>query len=67
MTLRNPADRPATFALKVGAAFELPAGAAGSFRVCSPYPVSPTPVPTLRADEAVNLTLRPFEALACLP
>jgi hypothetical protein len=69
VTLRNPSDRPATFALEVGAAFELPAGATGTFHVRSPYLDSPAPVKLLEAGAAVTITLRPFEVLVfeCVP
>ncbi len=69
VTLRNPSDRPATFVLEAGAAFELPADAAKTLRVSSPYPDAPAPVTTLRAGEPVTLKLRPFEVLVleCVP
>jgi hypothetical protein len=69
VTLRNPADRPATFAFEAGAAFELPAGAPGTFRVQSPYADAPAPMAAVRAGEPVTIALRPFEVLVfeCVP
>ncbi len=69
VTLRNPADHSATFSLEVGAAFELPAGAAGAFRTRSPYADEPAPVVAIHAGEPVKITLRPFQVLVfeCLP
>lgn len=63
VTLRNPSDRPATFALDVGAVFELPAGATSSFNVQSPYADAPAPMTTVHAGEPVTIALRPFEVL----
>lgn len=69
VTLRNPSDRPATFVLEAGAAFELPAGVANSFHVSSPYPDAPAPVTNLRAGVPLTISLRPFEVLVleCTP
>ena len=63
VTLRNPSDHAATFALEIGAAFELPAGAADYFQVSSPYADEPSPVRSMRAGGAVEIKLRPFEVL----
>ena len=69
VTLRNPSDHPATFALEVGAAFELPAGATGNFRVHSPYADAPAPMAVLRVGQPATIALRPFEVLVleCIP
>jgi len=69
VTLRNPSDHPANFALEAGAAFELPADGPKAFRVVSPYADAPAPVAALRVGEPVNIALRPFEVLVleCLP
>jgi hypothetical protein len=37
LMLRNPSDKPRTFALDIGKALELPAGAAGRYRLSSPW------------------------------
>ena len=63
VTLRNPSDKSAVYSLEVGAAFELPAGAATSFRVSSPYADAPAPFATARDGLAVAVKLRPFEVL----
>ena len=69
VTLRNPSDRPATFTFEAGTAFELPAGAIGTFRVQSPYADAPAPMTAVRAGEPVTISLRPFEVLVfeCTP
>ena len=69
VTLRNPSDRPATFAFEPGSAFELPAGAATSFRVVGAYPDAPAPVSAVQAGVTVTLALKPFEVLVfeCQP
>jgi hypothetical protein len=62
--LRNPDDRPHEFALDVGAAFELPAGAAGKFQLRSPW-VEDAAKPALSAESnnPLTITLKPFEIL----
>ena len=69
VTLRNPSDRPAAFVLEAGAAFELPAGAPGTFRVQSPYADAPAPMTAVRGGEPLTIALRPFEVLVfeCTP
>lgn len=69
VTLRNPADRPQSFALDVAAAFELPHSAPTRFRLHSPWrrdqwrqPQPDTPI-EFEAGRPLNLTLRPFEVL----
>jgi hypothetical protein len=63
VTLRNPSDHPARFTLEVGAAFELPTGAAKRFRVVSAYHDAPAPVAELSAGVPVSFTMQPFEVL----
>lgn len=64
IVLRNPSDKPATFALDVGAAFELPKGPAkaqAAYAVLSPY--SMTPPIDLSAGTVKTIALAPFEVL----
>lgn len=63
LTLRNPSDKPAEYALDVGAAFELPAGAPGKFAVVSAYADTPSPVAAAEAGKPVVIPLKPFEVL----
>jgi len=60
--LRNPDDQPHEFALDVGIAFELPAGAPGSFTLMSPW-AEDAQEPPVRAEAGrpLRLTLKPFE------
>lgn len=61
VTLRNPSDQPAEYALEAGAAFELPPDAATQFRVTSAYADSPAPFKRIEAGHTVKIPLRPFE------
>jgi len=63
ITLRNPSDRPASFALDPAAAFELPGKAPQVFRVTSPYADAPAPVGRLEAGKPAQIGLRPFQVL----
>jgi len=63
ITLRNPSDRPASFALDPAGAFELPGKAPRVFRVSSPYADAPAPVGRLEAGKPVQIGLRPFQVL----
>jgi hypothetical protein len=64
ITLRNPSDRPQSFSLDVGQAFELPAGAPREFTAHSPWKSDAKEVPVrLTAGEAHEFELRPFEVL----
>ncbi len=62
--LRNPDDRPREFILDVGIAFELPAGAPGSFSLTSPW-AEDAQKPTLKAEAGrpLQLALKPFETV----
>lgn len=62
--LRNPDDHAHDFALDVGAAFELPAGAPKQFSLRSPW-MEDAAKPTLLAmtGQSVTLQLKPFEVL----
>ncbi len=64
ITLRNPSDRPQTFSLDVGKAFELPPGAPGKFSGHSPWKADAKQgqIP-LAAGKAHELRLQPFEVL----
>jgi hypothetical protein len=66
LVLRNPSDKPATFAIDVGAAFELPAGAPTRYTARSPWKDSQdsTAAPvTLTAGSPTSVTLKPFEVM----
>jgi hypothetical protein len=63
VTLRNPSDHRARFALEVGSAFELPPGAPRSFTVTEGEG-SASPIPSrLTAGTPVTIELKPFEVL----
>lgn len=64
VTLRNPDDQPHEFALDVGQAFELPAGAARQFKLKSPWADDAAkPAVRAQAGKALRLDLKPFEVL----
>ncbi len=64
VTLRNPADHAQEFLLDVGKAFELPEGAARSFRAQSPWAGDKgRAAVSLRAGEAHRFVLKPFEVV----
>jgi hypothetical protein len=62
--LRNPDDRPQEFALDIGTAFELLAGAPRRFRLTRPW-AEDRDLPALSAEAGspLRLALRPFEVL----
>jgi hypothetical protein len=59
IALRNPSARPQSFTLELGAALELPAGAARSWRVSTPRHAGKTR--SWSADAPVVVDLKPFE------
>jgi len=62
VTLRNPDDQPHEFALDVGVAFELPAGAATKFKLGSPWAEDARkPVLPAESGTPLRLELKPFE------
>ena len=64
ITLRNPSDMPQSFALDIGHALELPAGAVRSYTAHSPWKADAAqPVMTLTAGQPVTLNLKPFEVV----
>lgn len=64
ITLRNPSDKPQSFALDIGRALELPAGAARTFTGHSPWTADAAQPPqTFTAGQPVMLTLKPFEVV----
>lgn len=64
VTLRNPSDHEQEFLLDVGKAFELPAGAAQSYRAHSPWAADKSAAAmTLHAGTAQRIVLKPFEVL----
>jgi hypothetical protein len=70
VVLRNPSDKAQNFSLDIASAFELPRGAARSYRAHSPWAAdSGTATIKLRAGEAHPFELKPFEVvtLDCEP
>jgi len=64
VVLRNPSDKPATFSLDAGAAFELPAGAVRTFEARSPWTDDRAkPALSLAAGTPRRISLAPFEVL----
>jgi hypothetical protein len=64
ITLRNPSDKPQTFALDVQRALELPAHAKERWRAASPWKSEAAHEPAaLQAGVAHNFSLAPFEVL----
>ena len=64
LTLRNPGAQPATFTGDVAQLFELPAGAAKTYTLHSPWQSEQErPDLTLRAGEPHTFTLQPFAVL----
>lgn len=64
LTLRNPSDKPQTFSLDIGRAFELPAGAPQKFLAHSPWKSHQNPRPiALATGESHIFELQPFEVL----
>jgi hypothetical protein len=62
--LRNPDDRAHDFALDVGIAFELPAGAPRGFTLRSPWAEDANKPPVkAQAGQSLRLTLKPFETV----
>jgi hypothetical protein len=62
--LRNPSDKPATMALDVQQAFELPAGAAKMYVARSPWVEDAAGATlTLTAGTPATISLAPFEVL----
>ena len=62
--LRNPDDRPHKFALDIGAAFELPAGAQHTYSLRSPWESDQgKPELKLTAGQSRTIELQPFEVL----
>jgi hypothetical protein len=64
LALRNPTDRPASIVVDVGAAFELPAGAAQAYRLRRPWADGPeAPPEPLQAGRPHTFSLPPFAVL----
>lgn len=66
VTLRNPDEKPKTFALRLDACFELPEDAAKNYRIHSPYKQQRRHKEldgTIAAGKPVALELRPFEVM----
>jgi hypothetical protein len=64
LTLRNPSDKPQDFTLDIGAAFELPAGAARSYSAKSPWAADASGAAIeLEVGEGHVFHLKPFEVV----
>jgi hypothetical protein len=64
LVLRNPADHKQEYRLDAGTAFELPEGAAQSYRAHSPWEADRGKAPIqLRSGETTLIVLEPFEVL----
>lgn len=64
VVLRNPSDRPQTFRLEIGSAFELPAGAPQLYVAQSPFTSDAGRAELkLTAGKHATLELRPFEVI----
>jgi len=64
LTLRNPSDRPQTFALDVAVEWELPQGAPGRFTARRPWKADrEAPALSLEAGRPRAIALAPFEVL----
>ena len=64
LTLRNPTDQPATLALDLKTAFELPRGSAERYEMSSPWKRDAAAKPLeISALQAHEFNLRPFEVL----
>ena len=64
VTLRNPDERPATFALDVARTMELPPGAASIYSLKSPWSEDASkPAMEVRSGRPATIRLQPFETL----
>lgn len=64
LSLRNPADQPASIALDLADAFELPAGAARTYSLRSPWKDEAARAPVrVTAGQRHTFELKPFEVL----
>jgi hypothetical protein len=63
LMLRNPDDQPRSIALDAATVFELPAQAAQSYTLRSPYPDQRIQTLKLSGGARSSVTLEPFEAL----
>jgi len=63
LTLRNPSSRPAAIQIDPAKVFELPKASPREYTLASPYPDQELPLRKLRAGEASEFKLKPFEVL----
>jgi hypothetical protein len=64
LTLRNPSDRPQTFSIEIGEAFQLPQGQPQKFTAHSPWKVDAnTAAISCVAGQPHTFSLQPFEVL----
>jgi hypothetical protein len=61
LTLRNPTAKPATMTIDIQKAWELPPGAATTYRLTSPWKDAPQPPRQLSAGKPESFALAPFE------
>jgi hypothetical protein len=65
--LRNPDDQPHPFALDIGSAFELPAGAPTRYSLKSPWvQVASNPALIAEAGKPLSIQLKPFEGMVLM-
>jgi hypothetical protein len=65
--LRNPDDQPRSFALDIGAAFELPAGAPTRYSLRSPWDEDASkPALIAEAGKSLSIPLKPFEVVVLM-
>jgi hypothetical protein len=63
LTLRNPSARPAAIPIDPAKVFELPKGSPLEYTLASPFPDQELSLTRLRAGEASEFKLKPFEVL----
>ena len=63
LSLRNPSDRPASIAIDIAEAFELPDGAAQSYSLRSPWKEDASTPIRLAAGERQTFELKPFQMM----
>jgi hypothetical protein len=63
LTLRNPSDKPQSFDLDIGTAFELPSGQTQPCHLAAAYKDQSIQSLTLTPGTAQSITLKPFEVI----
>ncbi len=69
LALRNPVDKPQDIAVDLKTMLEMPAEAAGQYRIVPRWQKGTQPEVTVDSQQSVNLRLAPFEliVLECVP